>query len=241
LYYDLALLCEEQVKQVDILHETGNADKYAVFQKELDMLRQSYDIQRRYCIGRIYYGNKEYVDSSVVFESLQSDCRSFLEEFEGKDKTAEKQNTTDANEEKLDEWIGLSRFLPLHQHIKWITSLLNECRKLAVLSKAKVILDIPSAEAAKECLKQWEVKDMGMTLYPLLPKPVVYDLAWNYVEYEGIVEKDKEKLASEEKLDESQTEKKPKKHHRHDTDESPPPETKEEQPQESRKKWFGIF
>lgn len=30
-----------------------------------------------------------------------------------------------------------------------------------------------------------QVTSVGLEMHPLLPKPVMYDLAWNYVDYEG--------------------------------------------------------
>ncbi|ETO18171.1 hypothetical protein RFI_19110, partial [Reticulomyxa filosa] len=205
LFHDLALMCEEQIKQIDILYESGSATKHAEFEKELDSLRQSYEIQRRYYIGRIYYANGDFHNSNLVFETLQTDCQQYLQEHSS-------QNATD-NPFKPNGMSGLECH-PLSKFLN-IFSGLN--------------LYLKNVEKAKTSLESWEIEDFGLTLYPLVPKPVIFDLAWNHIEYDV----DENDAASHDN--------KKHRHHRHDTEEEHPAETKEQEEQQSRKKWFGIF
>ena len=176
--YELAVLSERQIRYLDDLSTCTDLTNYANFVKEIEILRDLFEISRKYFIAKIYYFiDKNYINSYQIFEHhIISAINDFITNFDYK------------KQEKYDKKYSLSHYVDINEAKNIIENILNDSKKLLILSKANYILNGKNQnnnnnDNDNKNDDDLTLIDMNRKLYPLLSKPVMIDVAWNFIDY----------------------------------------------------------
>lgn len=183
LLYDLAQLCEEQIKSLDSLYTVGDADKHSSLQSDIECLRASYQLQRSYYIAKVYFYNNEYNAASAIFESIANDCRTFSDSFDW--------SKTEISESELDIVMNLSCLIGIGRHKNLIASMGSDCQRMRVLSLANSVLkEDKNQRYTQQKMQQMKISpddnQTSVLSHPLISPNQICSISFSHVQNMGI-------------------------------------------------------
>eukprot|EP01084_Bolivina_argentea_P045259 83319_1 len=190
MLYQLAVLSEVQIENLDELSSICDVSDFEGFVTQTDILRNLFEISRKYYIAKIHFVSFEnYLNAYHLFEHhVIGQSNAFIDKLEDK-----WDNTMDhAYSHKMYDftpWIEIEKAKEMMQRIS------IDSQRLSMTAKAKHVLSRENPIRIQLQKKGDEVElklaDLKPKLYPLLMKPIMIDIAWNYVDYQVVLDLDK--------------------------------------------------
>eukprot|EP00484_Ammonia_sp_Unknown_P017481 CAMPEP_0197036988 /NCGR_PEP_ID=MMETSP1384-20130603/14309_1 /TAXON_ID=29189 /ORGANISM="Ammonia sp." /LENGTH=660 /DNA_ID=CAMNT_0042467227 /DNA_START=50 /DNA_END=2032 /DNA_ORIENTATION=+ len=190
LLYEFAVLCETQIKNLDELSTITDLTDYQAFTRQIEILRDQFEISRKFYIAKIYHvALKQYANAYQLLQhQVVQSASEFVQKFDYKkeDKSAVK-----------DTMYDFSQLIDIEHSKKMMQDIAKEAHTLSMLSKANYVLqrmdtaqdDVNVMQDIDDADMQKIVIDLDRKLYPLLAKPMMIDVAWNFIDYHDILTK----------------------------------------------------
>merc|ERR1719203_1311090 len=202
LAFECATLSERQVTNLDEMAGLIDVAKYSEFERQRMMLRRRFEISRNFYIAHLlFYAKRQYLESmKILDEVVIGNTQRFLADYGDF-----KPDTTGATFE--DNIFDFAVFSNMSRHYQAMEQTLRDAKRLSMMAKAEYILasycdgteamvndphfDLSLVDNGKSPFWKQEMQ-------PVLDKPVMIDVAWNFVDYQDILDAERNPTSKDE-------------------------------------------